>query len=317
MKNGDASPYDEFSMLKIYADIEGIPWHGRPLVERREIELTKGFSVSALFWETEPPEIALLHGMGQNAHTWDSVALAFNRPLVAIDLPGHGHSDWHEDHDYSPHRNAEAVAAALATLDQPLRALVGASLGGLTAISTAALAPGLVPRLLVVDITPGSGERRDPSERQGQAVARLLQAPAEFESFEAMLDAAAASRPERPRDSLRPGVRHNSRQLEDGRWVWRYDPEHMKGPGVLRDRDRLWEDVASLEMPLGFVRGSESTIVQDEDEAKLLRLQPGTRTYKVNGAGHFVQSDRPVQLAQIIADFVDDPIPAAGEYPPA
>ena len=35
----------------------------------------------------------LLHGGGQNAHTWDTVALALGVPLVAIDLPGHGHSD--------------------------------------------------------------------------------------------------------------------------------------------------------------------------------------------------------------------------------
>ncbi len=35
----------------------------------------------------------LLHGGAQNAHTWDTVALALGRPLVAIDLPGHGHSD--------------------------------------------------------------------------------------------------------------------------------------------------------------------------------------------------------------------------------
>ena len=40
-----------------------------------------------------PPELVLLHGGAQNAHTWDTVALALRRPLVAIDLPGHGHSD--------------------------------------------------------------------------------------------------------------------------------------------------------------------------------------------------------------------------------
>ena len=34
-----------------------------------------------------------MHGGAQNAHTWDTVALALDRPLVAVDLPGHGHSD--------------------------------------------------------------------------------------------------------------------------------------------------------------------------------------------------------------------------------
>ena len=55
----------------------------------------------------------LLHGGGQNAHTWDTVALALGRPLIAIDLPGHGHSARRADRDYGPWRNAEAVAVVL------------------------------------------------------------------------------------------------------------------------------------------------------------------------------------------------------------
>ena len=43
------------------------------------------------------PNSVLLHGGGQNAHTWDTVALALDRPLLAVDLPGHGHSDWPQE----------------------------------------------------------------------------------------------------------------------------------------------------------------------------------------------------------------------------
>ena len=42
-----------------------------------------------------------------NAHTWDTVALALDRPLVAFDLPGHGHSSWRDDSTYSPDNLAE------------------------------------------------------------------------------------------------------------------------------------------------------------------------------------------------------------------
>jgi pimeloyl-ACP methyl ester carboxylesterase len=308
MKIGDAASYDEFSMLKIYADIEGIPWQGQPKVERLEFALKDGSTVSALHWGSRPAEAVLIHGMGQNAHTWDSVALALDSPLLAIDLPGHGHSDWREDHDYSPHKNAQAVTEVLRSLAPPVRAVIGASLGGLTAICTAALAPSAVERLMVIDITPGSGERGEPDDEQNRSVARLLQANPVFDSFEAMLDAAAASRPGRPRDSLRPGVRHNSRQLADGRWTWRYDPDHGQGPGVLRERDRMWRDLASLRVPLAFVRGTTSQVVRDEDERQLVQLQPDVQIYRVERAGHFVQSDRPVELARIIAEFAASPI---------
>ncbi len=62
--------------------------------------------LSALRWGTAEPELVFLHGGAQNAHTWDTVALALNRPLLAIDLPGHGHSDWRSDHSYFPVENA-------------------------------------------------------------------------------------------------------------------------------------------------------------------------------------------------------------------
>ena len=58
----------------------------------------------------------LLHGGSQNAHTWDTVAMALDRPLVAIDLPGHGHSDGPGDRpegQLDAHGNAEAHHAGM------------------------------------------------------------------------------------------------------------------------------------------------------------------------------------------------------------
>jgi pimeloyl-ACP methyl ester carboxylesterase len=44
--------------------------------------------------------------------------------------------------------------------------------------------------------------------------------------------------------------------------------------------------------------------VSDEDEAELVRRLPAARIEHVEGAGHSVQGDRPVELAALIADFV-------------
>ena len=62
---------------------------------------------------TPTTELVLLHGDAQNAHCWDTVLLALGCPAIAVDLPGHGHSDHLPDHDYRPSRNAGAVAALL------------------------------------------------------------------------------------------------------------------------------------------------------------------------------------------------------------
>ena len=96
-----SAAYDEFGLFHENADEWGLPFAAPPTVRREEIEFAPGRVLSALVWGDGPPELVLLHGGAQNAHTWDTVALALDRPLVAIDLPGHGHSDATEER-FSP-----------------------------------------------------------------------------------------------------------------------------------------------------------------------------------------------------------------------
>jgi pimeloyl-ACP methyl ester carboxylesterase len=84
----------EFYDLEEICEERGLPWTGRPAVERR-YAAHQGRQVSCIVWG-ENPDLVLLHGGAQNAHTWDAFALALGRPVVAVDLPGHGHSDWDE-----------------------------------------------------------------------------------------------------------------------------------------------------------------------------------------------------------------------------
>jgi pimeloyl-ACP methyl ester carboxylesterase len=302
-----APEYDEFAFLETYAKHEGIPWHGRPPV-RRESAAAGDIRLSGLIWGTSTPELIFLHGGGQNAHTWDSVAMALNRPLIAIDLPGHGHSDWREDRDYHPSRSAATVGEWLTQLPPRPRVLVGMSLGGLTSIAVAASRVTELTHLVVVDITPGVARQDRAPEQRPDGVVRLIQGQRTFDSFDEMLQATAALAPNRPIESLRPGVLHNSRQLADGRWSWRYDQAGMAGPRPAAENgesrmEGLWEDLSRVPVPVMLVRGGNSKVVSDDDQAEFERRKPGTRMETVEGAGHSVQSDRPVRLAELITDF--------------
>ena len=112
-------------------------------------------------WGDGAPELVLLHGGAQNAHTWDTVALALGRPLVAIDLPGHGHSDWRTSGDYRPQAMAGDITAVAEQLAPDAPTLVGMSLGGLTALTALATTPSLAEHLVLVDITPGVNQEKD------------------------------------------------------------------------------------------------------------------------------------------------------------
>lgn len=294
--------YDEFGLLAENAAEVDLPFTGPPAVRRVAVEVGDGRSVSAVVWGAPDTtaELVLLHGGAQNAHTWDTVALALNRPLVAVDLPGHGHSDWRADHDYSPAADADDVAVAVRALAPDAAMIVGMSLGGLTALSLAERHPDLVRKLVVVDVTPGTDRAK------AEPVIAFISGQEQFGSFDEILDRTVRYSPTRAVSALRRGVRHNARELPDGSWTWRWDPHRPWRADAHGDLDLayLWAAVDATAAPMLLVRGALSTVVADEDVEELLRRKPSARIAVVEGAGHSVQGDRPVELAALLADFL-------------
>ena len=73
----------------------------------------------------------------------------------------------------------------------------------------------------------------------------------------------------------------------------------------MTDRSDLWDVIGALTVPLLLVRGMRpQSVVDDSDEAELLRRLPTAKVVHVTEAGHSVQGDTPVELARIIDDFL-------------
>jgi pimeloyl-ACP methyl ester carboxylesterase len=295
----DPSDYDEFGLFGQNAEEMGIPLDGQPSVRRTSVEVEPGRRVSALVWGDSDPELVLLHGGAQNAHTWDSVALALARPLLAIDLPGHGHSDGGRNGSGAVDDFADDVAVTMAALAPDAAVLVGMSLGGLTSILVTDRHPELVRRQVLVDITPGV------TGTKSRAVTDFIAGPESFVSFDEILERTIEFNPGRSVQSLRRGVLHNAVQLEDGRWVWRWARFRTDGPTTVPDFGALWESVGSADAPLMLVRGMKpSSVVDDNDESELRRRRPDARIEHVEAAGHSIQGDAPLELAKLLDDFV-------------
>jgi len=290
INDGDLLGLDEFALLAENAEQIGATG---PLPPVKRLE---SHPVSALQWGAADPEVVFLHGGGQNAHTWDTVILGLGVPALAVDLPGHGRSAWREDGDYGPKLNADTLAPVLREWAPAPRLIVGMSLGGLTALRLAATQPALVPELVLVDVTPSAPERHEQMTKAQMGTVALVRGDRTFPSFAAMLDATVALAPNRDRKSLRRGVFHNSKQLDDGTWTWRYD-SFRKGEGF----EGLWDDVPSITMPTTLVRGANSHFVDDEDADAFAAAAPGfLRTHVVADSGHSVQGDQPAALVEIL-----------------
>ena len=157
--------------------------------------------------------------------------------------------------------------------------------------------------LALIDITPGVDREK------AKAITDFVRGPATFPSFEALLARTIEHNPTRTESSLRRGILHNAVPLEDGSWMWRYRRHDDAGLGNDDEIDatgRLWSALGAVTVPVMLVRGMRpQSVVDDADEAELLRRLPAARVEHVDEAGHSVQGDTPVELAALLADFAD------------
>ena len=312
--------YDEFSMLADNCSEVAIALPENVSLQRVSHALTPDSpsaperAVSALRWGTGPVELVFVHGAAQNAHTWDTTVLALHghghTNMLCIDLPGHGKSGWRPDHRYEPISMAADIAQAIAALAPEAKAIVGMSLGGMTTLALADAHPELVRKLAMVDVTPGVNAMK------AKAVTDFVRGPQSFESFGSLLARTKEHNATRTESSLRRGILHNAHRNDDGSWSWNYDrglsevmpaPEakpNEPDPALVERFNPMWDIYARLAMPLHLFRGSLSPIVDDNDVAEVLKRCPTAQVAVIENAGHSIQGDQPVVLADHIAKIL-------------
>jgi non-heme chloroperoxidase len=250
--------------------------------------------------------VVLLHGGGQTRHSWGTVAehlAARGYRSIAMDLRGHGRSDWAPDGDYRISAFAADLQSVVAQLDD-VPIIVGASLGGMAALIAEGEAREQVSRgLVLVDIAP---------RVEASGVARIVGFMTSnldgFDSLDEAADAIAAYRPDRPRPIDLDGLSKNLRQLPDGRWRWHWDPAFMsieRGAASEGTGDRLEHAARRVDVPTLLVRGKRSDLLSETGAQHFLELVPHAQFVDVAGAGHMVVGDRNDAFATAILGFID------------
>lgn len=256
--------------------------------------------------------VLLLHGGGQTRHSWHRTGQWLGDAgwtAVSVDARGHGDSGWAADGDYSMSALVADLRRVTTTLPEP-PVLVGASMGGVTALVGQGEHGDMASGLVLVDIVP----RIEPA-----GVARIRQfmtaRPDGFGSLDEVVEAIRAYNPHRSRPPTPDGVRKNVRLGPDGRWYWHWDPAFIRiddEPTRAERVERTRAAAKAITVPTMLVRGKHSDIVSDEGVTELLELVRHASAVDVSDAGHMVAGDDNDVFTGHLVEFLGTINPGAG-----
>ncbi|MFJ8026869.1 alpha/beta fold hydrolase [Streptomyces sp. NPDC096311] len=252
----------------------------------------QGIRIAADRWQPDDPRgtVLLLHGGGQTRHSWARTARRLATRgwrAITLDARGHGDSAWSPTGEYTLDHMVGDLLRVMEALDGEPPVVIGASMGGRTALVAEGERPGTVLGLVLVDIAP----RLDPA---GQARVRAFMrgAPSGFSSLEEAAAAVGAYNPRRRTASGLEGLKKNVRLREDGRWYWHWDPAFLRftADPANTSAERMISAARHVTAPTLLVRGRHSDMVTAEAAAELLTLIPTARLTEVP-AGHMIAGD--------------------------
>lgn len=255
------------------------------------------------------PMVVLMHGGGQTRHSWAgamAALMAAGYRVTNLDARGHGMSDWSPSRAYTLSDRINDIGAAVADCGVPF-ALVGASMGGLTAIH--AIGEGLAAAALVlVDIVP----QMEPAGVD--RIVGFMNANHDgFASLDEAADAVAAYYPERPRPKDPGGLMKNLRLKDDGRLYWHWDPAMFNVEDPANFHDPLVRSTERQgqrgDVPVLVVRGRLSDIVSDSSIAAFRAQVPHAQVHDISGAGHMIAGDRNDAFNAAVIEFLQRTLP--------
>jgi pimeloyl-ACP methyl ester carboxylesterase len=270
----------------------------------------ENLSIQALEWSRRGPPCVLLHGFGDNASVWSHLAprIMTRFRVVAIDLRGHGNSDWDPQARYDSQTFTADLTKVVAALGFERTILIGHSWGAETAIRFAAANPAMVAALVIIDFGPELAQTGVDEVLKG-----FVEVPRSFASADEFAQWLAARRPLAEPRLLAQFARYSLRESMDGQYKLKIDAALATKSELSRlaaDSGRyyipdLWDALARIKCPSLIVRGALSGVFPRDVAARMVeRMLPGTRLQTVSGAGHAVMMDNPAEFSGNIEGFL-------------
>ncbi len=259
--------------------------------------------------EANPP-LLLIHGNRDHARTWDAVAkrLCGDYCIYAVDLRGHGDSQWSVGSQYSMPEFVLDVAMLGQELNRYPLTIVGHSLGGAVTLNYAGIFPQNVSKIVAIEgLGPRVGEPTPASVRMRHWIGELEEfdrrQPRRYATEE---DAVKRMREENPHltsEMAQHLTRHGMRQNDDGTRSWKFDNYvrlHSPYEFNIAEAREIWNQIRC---PVLLIRGSESWAGDPEADGKASAFH-NCKAVMVKDAGHWVHHDQLEVFMQVLRDFL-------------
>lgn len=235
--------------------------------------------------------IVIVHGLFGSGKNWGSIAkaLARSRHVICVDQRNHGHSPWHDTHDYPS--MAQDIAEVIAHFGGRAD-VIGHSMGGKATMQLALARPDCVDRLIVADIAPVAY-----SHSQTQHIDAMRRVPQEALKKRSTAIAALL---EVTQDRNLAAFFAQSIDVTSGTWLLNLDVLEHEMPKVIG----FPEVSGTFEKPTLFLSGALSDYVLVEHRPRIKELFPNAQFAKLNGAGHWLHAEKPAEFISTAAHFL-------------
>jgi len=242
--------------------------------------------------------LIILHGLFGISDNWVSFArsIAGKYEVFIPDQRNHGQSP----HD--PTFNYFALCSDLHDfivhhkLEEPI--ILGHSMGGKVAMRFALENPEMVKAVILADISLRSYQRRYHHLDMIDAMLSV-----DFTKTETRDDVERILEPKIKDFSVRQFAMKNLyRRERSGQFAWRLNLE-----AINLGMDGIFEGVNSKEVfkkPALFIRGGNSDYVKYEDFDQIYRNFPKADIKTIEGAGHWIHTDKPDEFLKIVSEFL-------------
>ena len=255
-------------------------------------------------WGSETDDkVLLLHGLTGCAASWTPLAnhLAEGKHVLALDLRGHGDSQWPRLDNYTTQDFVSDVAGFVESLGIREIAVVGHSMGAIVAVAYTALHPDRVSRLVIVDMGPEVNQAGIKRMLEQRSIRRE-----EYASLQEVIEYLRLGDPFAKPELLELEAKYVTKRLPNNKLTWKHDKrldELIGKRGKLEVAD-WWGLITDITCPTLVIHGSESDLLEYEIAAEMANTMLKATLAEIEGAGHNVPMDKPDVFEKVVSNFL-------------